>query len=148
MTVKEYLSQGYRLEQRIHLSQLELEQLNELAGSISAVGYEEKYSASKSTDAPFERVLFKIMEMQEQESRMLEELLAFKKELKEIIDGIENKDERLVMHYRYLCDMKWTQIADRLEWDARTIKRWHSKAVSKLILPENPTVIDRNLLKN
>ena len=148
MTVKEYLSQGYRLENRIRLVQEEIEQLNELAVSISAVGYGEKYSAGRNTASPFERVLLKIMEMQEQESCMLEELLAFKKELKEIIDGIENKDERLVMHYRYLCDMKWTQIADRLEWDARTIKRWHSKAAAKISLPENPTVIDKNLLKN
>ena len=55
MTVKEYLGQGYRLEQRIYLSQLELEQLRELAKTVSAVGYDEHFNASRSTSAPFEK---------------------------------------------------------------------------------------------
>ena len=91
MTVKEYLSQAYRLEQRIHLSQLELEQLKELMVSVSAISSGENYNATRNTDAPFEKVLFKVMEMEEKEGIMLDELLAFKKELKTVIDAIENK---------------------------------------------------------
>ena len=145
MTVKEYLNQGYLLEQRIHLSQLELEQLRELATTVSAVGFEEHYNATRNTDAPFEKTLMKIMKMEEEERQMLEKLLDFKKELKSIISGIENKDERLVMYYRYCCSMRWTDIADKLGWDARTIKRWHNKAIAKISIPENPTIIDENL---
>lgn len=148
MTVKEYLGQGYRLEQRIHLSQLELEQLRDLAKTVSAVGFEEHFNATRNTSAPFENTLMKIMEMEEQERMMIEELLQFKKELKTIIGGIENKDERLVMYYRYCSNMRWTDIADRLGWDARTIKRWHNKAIAKIIIPDNPTIIDENLKNN
>lgn len=147
MTVKEYLNQAYRLEQRINLSQMEIEKLNELATSISGIGYREKVSGSKSTDAPFEKIIMRIMEMEEKEGVMLGELLAFKKELKSVIDSVENKDERLVMHYRYFCNMRWTQIADKLECDARTIKRWHNKAIAKIRIPDNPTIIDKNLKK-
>lgn len=147
MTVKEYLNQAYRLEQRINLSQMEIEKLNELATSISGIGYGEKVSGSKSTDAPFEKIIMRIMEMEEKEGVMLGELLAFKKELKSVIDSVENKDERLVMHYRYFCNMRWTQIADKLECDARTIKRWHNKALAKIRIPDNPTIIDKNLKK-
>jgi hypothetical protein len=43
--------------------------------------------------------------------------------------------------------MRWTQIADTLGWDARTIKRWHNKAIAKIVIPENPTIIDKNLKK-
>ena len=127
MTVKEYLGQGYRLEQRIYLSRLELEQLRELAKTVSAVGYDEHFNASRSM--------------------MLENLLQFKKELKTIISSIENKDERLVMYYRYCSNMRWTDIADRLGWDARTIKRWHNKAIAKISIPDNPTIVDENLKK-
>ena len=147
MTVKEYLNQAYRLEQRINLSQMEIEKLNELATSISGIGYGEKASGSKSTDAPFEKIIMRIMEMEEKEGVMLGELLAFKKELKLVIDSVENKDERLVMHYRYFCNMRWTQIADKLECEARTIKRWHNKALAKIRIPDNPTIIDKNLKK-
>ena len=115
--------------------------------SVSAISNGENHNATRNTDAPFEKVLFKVMEMEEKERIMLDELLAFKKELKTVIDAIENKDERLVMHYRYFCNMKWTQIADTLGWDARTIKRWHNKAIAKIVIPENPTIIDKNLIK-
>ena len=148
MTVKEYLGQGYRLEQRIRLSQLELEQLRELAKTVSAVGFDEHYNASKNISAPFEKTLMKVMEMEEQERRMLEDLLQFKKELKTIIHSIENKDERLVMYYRYCSNMRWTDIADKLGWDARTIKRWHNKAIAKISIPDNPTIMDKYLKKN
>ena len=142
------MTQAYRLEQRINLSQMEIVKLNELATSISGIGYGEKVSGAKSTHAPFEKIIMRIMEMEEKEGVMLGELLAFKKELKSVIDSVENKDERLVMHYRYFCNMKWTQIADTLGWDARTIKRWHNKAIAKIVIPENPTIIDKNLKKS
>ena len=148
MTVKEYLSQSYRLEQRIHLSQMEIEELNELATSISVVTLGERVQTSRNTDAQFEKVLLKIIDMEDKESVMLEELLAFRNELKSVIDKLENKDERLVMHYRYYCNMRWTQIADKLECDARTIKRWHNKAIAKIRIPDNPTIIDKNLKKS
>lgn len=142
MTVKEYLSQSYRLEQRIELCRLEIEQLRELVTAIRSVGFEEHYNATRNTSAQFEKTLIKIMEMEEKERIMLETLLTFKEELKSIINSIENKDERLVLHYRYCYCMMWTQIADKLGWDARTIKRWHNKALAKISLPDNPTVID------
>lgn len=147
MTVKEYLGQGYRLEQRIHLSQLELEQLRELATTVSAIGFEEHFNATRNTEASFEKTIMKIMEMEEHERVMLVELLKFKEELKSIIENIENKDERLVMYYRYCYNMRWTDIADKLGWDARTIKRWHNKAMAKIKIPDNPTIIDENLKK-
>ena len=142
MTVKEYLSQSYRLEQRIELCRLEIEQLRELVTAIRSAGFEEHYNATRNTSSQFEKILMKIMEMEEKERIMLETLLAFKEELKSIINSIENKDERLVLHYRYCYCMMWTQIADKLGWDARTIKRWHNKAIAKISLPDNPTVID------
>lgn len=142
MTVKEYLSQSYRLEQRIELCRLEIEQLRELVTAIRSVGFEEHYNATRNTSSQFEKILMKILEMEEKEGIMLETLLTFKEELKSIINSIENKDERLVLYYRYCYCMMWTQIADKLGWDARTIKRWHNKALTKISLPDNPTVID------
>ena len=142
MTVKEYLSQSYRLEHRIELCRLEIEQLRELVTAIRSAGFEEHYNATRNTSSQFEKILMKIMEMEEKEGIMLETLLTFKEELKSIINSIENKDERLVLYYRYCYCMMWTQIADKLGWDARTIKRWHNKALTKISLPDNPTVID------
>lgn len=143
MTVKEYLNQGYRLEHRIKLHKTELEELRELSASISSPGFEEHYNATKNTDAPFEKVLFKIMEMEREQAAMLGKLLTFKQELISVINAVEDKDERLVLHYRYICNRTWVDIGDLLGWDERTIRRLHNKALSHVVLPEHPMLIDR-----
>ena len=147
MTVKEYLSQGYRLEQRIKMHQDEIEGLKSLATSVGSPGCNENHNATKSSDAPFEKTLLRIMDMEKEHALMLDKLLAFKGELMLVFDEIQNKDERLVLHYRYIGNMRWTDIADKLGWDPRTIKRWHNKAIAKVKIPANPTIIDKNLEK-
>jgi DNA-directed RNA polymerase specialized sigma subunit len=52
-----------------------------------------------------------------------------------------NMDERLVLTYRYLKNYTWTRIGDELYADERTIRRWHDRALSHVVVPENPTVI-------
>lgn len=145
MTVKEYLNQGYRLEHRIKLVQAEIAELREMSTSISSPGFGEHVNSSRNTDAPYERVLIKICGLEEKLAEALEKLLDFKMELTEVIDAVDDKDLRMVLHYRYLCNLTWVQIGDALGWDAKTIRRWHNKALPKVVLPEHPTIIDKNL---
>ena len=42
MTVKEYLRQAYRLDNRIHSDIAEVENLREMAGSVGSAGFEER----------------------------------------------------------------------------------------------------------
>ena len=76
MTVKEHLAQGYRLEHRIKLVQAEIKELRELSTSVSSPGFEEHFNSSRNTDAPFERVLIKIMELEQTYADTLSRLLA------------------------------------------------------------------------
>lgn len=142
MTVKEYLGQGYRLEHRIKMHKTEIEEMRELSTSISSPGFEEHYNASKNVEAPFEKVLIKIMELEQMQADMLECLLCFKQELISVINAVPNKDERIVLYYRYVCNKTWVEIGEVIGWDERTIRRWHNRAISHVILPENPTIID------
>ena len=143
MTVKEYLNQGYRLEHRINLIQGEIEKQRALSTSISSPGFEEHFSSGRNTEAPFERVLIKICTLEEKQAEALEKLLSFKEELLGVINAVENKDERLVLHYRYILNKTWVEIGDVLGWDERTIRRIHGKALAHVVIPENPTIIDR-----
>ena len=61
MTAKEYLSQAYRLDQRIDSNISEITRLREMACGISSPSWEEKVQTSRNTDAPFVRCLEKIM---------------------------------------------------------------------------------------
>ena len=66
MTAREYLSQAYRLEQRIVLLKDEIEALKEVMSSVSSPGLEEHYNATRNTDAPFVKTVEKLMEYQEE----------------------------------------------------------------------------------
>lgn len=142
MTIKEFLRQGYRLEHRIRMHKKEIEELRELSTSIASPGLEERYNASRSREAPFEKVLMKITELEKAQADMLEKLLCFKQELMSVINSVSDKDERIVLHYRYVCNKTWVEIGEAMGWDERTIRRWHDKAVGHIALPENPMVID------
>ena len=61
MTSKEYLRQAYRLDQKINSDIEEVARLREMAGSISSPVLGEKVQASRSGDAPFVRVVEKIL---------------------------------------------------------------------------------------
>lgn len=147
MTVKEYLNQGYRLEQRIGLLQDEIQELRQMSVSISSPGFGEHHNPNRSTSAPYERLVIKIMELEEQSARQLEKLIHYKEELKQVIHGLEDKDERMVLYYRYICNKTWSSIADTLFADERTVRRWHNRAIDHVTIPDSPTIIDDHLLK-
>ena len=141
MTPKTYLNQAYRLEQRIRLDTEELENLRTLAATVSSPGFEEHYNPNHPTDAPFVKTLNRIWEMEQKVKDELDLLLRLKKEIQSVIAKVDNTDERLILTYRYLKNYTWARIGDELYADERTIRRWHDRALSHVVLPENPVVL-------
>ena len=92
MTVKEYLSQAYRLENKIKLQQKRIEELRELATSVSSPGFEEHYNASRNTDAPYVKTIEKIMEYQEETEKRIVLLLDLREQMRASIQKVENPD--------------------------------------------------------
>lgn len=109
MTAKEYLSQAYRLDQRIDSNIAEITRLREMACGISSPSWEEKVQTSRNTDAPFVRCLEKIMD------------------LEKVVNG----------EIDTLVDLK-RQIGGELNADESTIRRWHKAALSAVVVPTDP----------
>lgn len=141
MTPKTYLNQAYRLEQRIRLDTEELENLRTLAATVSSPGFEEHYNPNHPTDAPFVKTMNRIWEMEQKVKDELDLLLRLKKEIQSVIAKVDNTDERLILTYRYLKNYTWARIGDELYADERTIRRWHDRALSHVVVPENPVVL-------
>ena len=141
MNAKEYLNQAYRLEQRIRLAKLEVEELQELAYCTSSPSFEEHYNATRNTQAPFIKTFYRIKEMQDKANRELNLLLKLKSEISDVIEQLDDQDEKLVMKYRYLYNWTWSRIASEICADERTVRRWHNRALSHIVVPENPTII-------
>lgn len=141
MTAKEYLHQAYRLDQRINSNLEELAALREMASSISSPQLSERVQTSKQTDAPFVRNLEKIMALEDRINKEVNLLMELKDEIRAVITAVPNTDERMVLKYRYVHNYTWEQIGTELHADARTVRRWHGKALQHVVLPQNPVTI-------
>ena len=116
MTVKEYLHQAYRLDQRIKSDTMEAQNLREMAGSVSAIQYDkDRVQTSRNTEAPFVRTLEKLWTLEKKIAGELEMLSDLKKQIREVIEAV--------------CA------------EARTIRRWHGKALLHVTLPDDPIII-------
>lgn len=77
MTVKEYLHQAYRLDQRIKSDTMEAQNLREMAGSVSAIQYDkDRVQTSRNTEAPFVRTLEKLWTLEKKIAGAFEEPLS------------------------------------------------------------------------
>lgn len=141
MTAKEYLSQGYRLEQIIKLIKMDIQYWQDLASSVSSPGFEEHFNATRNTDAPFVKQIYKMMEYQDLLTEKLELHMNLKREMQKAIEEMSNQDERLVLEFRYIKNLTWPRIADLMYVDESTVRRWHNKALNHFVVPENPTTI-------
>lgn len=137
MTAKEYLSQAYRLDQRIDSNIAEITRLREMACGISSPSWEEKVQTSRNTDAPFVRCLEKIMDLEKVVNSEIDTLVDLKRQIRTTIERVPNTDEQLVLRYRYIHNCTWEQIGNELNADARTIRRWHGDALQKVKFPQD-----------
>lgn len=141
MTEKEYLSQAYRLDQKISSDLEEVASLREMSASVSSPQLTERVQTSKNVDAPFVRVLEKIINLEGRINQEVELLMELKEQIRVVITTVEDTDERMVLKYRYVHNYTWEQIGNELHADARTVRRWHGKALHHVSLPENPITI-------
>ena len=141
MTAREYLNQAYRLEQRMALDRERLEDLRTLSYSVGSPGLEPRRNPNCPTEASLVNIVHRIVDQEEKVARELKLLVKLKIEIQEVIDRLPDTDERLVLTYRYLQSMSWSQIADRLYVNERTVRRWHGNGLSHIRIPANPTVV-------
>lgn len=137
MTVKEYLGQAYLLDQRIHSYSIECEELRLMAESISSPSFEEHYNASRNTDAPYVHTVEKLWEMEEKILKEQSTLVKLKSQIRDVIAQVDKPEFQTVLRYRYIHNYTWPRIADLLKVDVVTVQRWHNKAISRIILPED-----------
>lgn len=137
MTAREYLSQAYRLTNRIKIIKSRMEELRELSTTVSSPGFEEHYNASRNTDAPYVKALEKITELEKELEERLLLLLNLQKQIEDVIGEIEEVDLQMVLTYRYLKNLSWYKIGTELCVDESTARRWHDKAIARVVVPEN-----------
>ena len=135
MTSKEYLRQAYRLNELIDSDAEELERLRELSFKIAGGNYGERVMSSGRKEPSFVRYIDEIDEMEQKIHAELCELVLLKRNITQAINRMENREERLVLTYRYLSNKTWEQISSILSVSIRTVHRIHQSALNHFSVP-------------
>ena len=134
MNAKQFLRQAYKLNELIESDKEELENLRSLSESISGDMTQERVQTSTSSDK-IVNIIAKIVDLENEIHDEIEQLIALKKQIRDVINKLENVNEKLVLKYRYLMFFQWEEICDKMHYSPRQIHRFHDSALENIEVP-------------
>lgn len=135
MTAKEYLSQAYRIDQRINAKLEQLERLRALSRKTTATYGTESVSHTRNVSSMEDSVI-RLIALENEINRDIDRLVDLKREIYGIFQRIQDPELQLLLELRYLCFKNWNEISVILELEGRYVFKLHSRAlaeVSKII---------------
>lgn len=130
MTTKDYLNQISRLNRMINNKLVEIQQLKEMACSISAITSGDRVQTSQNFDK-IGTSIAKIDEMERNLDKMIDEYVDKKNLIIAQIDSVEDEDCYNILFSRYIEKKTFEVIATELNYSWRQIVRLHGKALRK-----------------
>ena len=134
MNAKQYLKQAYKLNELIESDKDELENLRSLASSVSGDMTQERVQSSKTNDK-LVNIISQIIELENKIYDEIEHFITLKKEIREVINEVEDVNEKLVLKYRYLIFLQWDEICIKLNYSRRQMYRIHDSALENVQVP-------------
>lgn len=132
LTAKGYLSQVRDIDGKLKRLQRNLESLKADMYSIKSTT---DYDADKvQTSIVGDKLLNLIAKVDEMQQEIMDELVNLEKKKSIIISQIESLDDeryRTILHDRYICFMKWEEIAVDMHRDIRYVYRLHGRALQE-----------------
>ena len=127
MTAKQYLNQARTLEYAIKSKQEELYQLKEKSRYLQNTALSERIQRGHINNS--NTIIDKIIDMQSEINAEIEHLLDLKAEIRQRIATVYNPVYIAVLTDKYLNFFTLEQIAERMEKDYSTVRRWHGQAL-------------------
>lgn len=131
MNAKEYLSQAYRIDQRINSKLEQVRSLNELATKATNTISDMPGSATRNVHQ-MEDVVVKIVDLQNEINADIDTLVNLKRTFVAVIKAVENPEQQTLLELRYLCFKTWKEIAVEMGYSSRGIFSLHSAALKEL----------------
>jgi len=135
MTKKEYLSQAYRLDQRINSKLAQVTALNDLATKCTSTISDMPRNPSRGISTMADAV-DKIVDLQAEINRDIDALVDLKRDIVRAIKAVENTEYQTILELRYLCFKTWEQIAVDMGYNVRHVYRIHDEAVNQIPISE------------
>ena len=137
MTAKEYLSQAYRIDQRINSKLEQVDSLRNLATKATATFSDTPPSGTRNVHR-MEDVICKIVLLEEEINAEIDRLVDLKREICAAIHLVKNPECQMLLELRYLCFKTWDEIAGQLNYSTKYIFDLHRSALKKIKIPERP----------
>ncbi|MHC1731997.1 MAG: DUF1492 domain-containing protein [Bacteroidales bacterium] len=128
MNAKEYLTQAYRIDQRINSKLEQIVSLRELATKATSTLSDMPHSPNRSKGS-MENIIIKMVDLENEINADIDTLVDLKRDIVKVIKKIENPEYQTLLELRYLCFVGWEQIAVDLSYSLQHTFRMHDKAV-------------------
>lgn len=130
MTKKQYLRQGYKIRMSIKSEEEVLKELGENLDGLQAIKLAEKVQGGPTKDdTQFIEKVDKIIRIEQEIYKKIAELKAFQAKLYQEIELLEDLTEQVLMRSRYILNLTWEEIAERIGYSVMQTHRIHKKAL-------------------
>ncbi len=131
MTSKEYLLQARFLDASIRTKVEQIEALNDLATSCTAVISDMPRNPNRGGSRMADAVM-KIIDLQEEIKNDMIELVNLKREIMDVIKAVSSLELRTILEKRYLSFISWERIAVELGYSIQHTYRLHDAALKEV----------------
>lgn len=141
MTKKEYLRQGFKLKREIEHDKKILEELKSNLDGLQALQNSEKVQGGPvKDDTSIVNRMNKVIELENKIKNKLCKLNDFQEKLLSELEKIENIDEKILMESRYILNLKWENIADKIGYSLSQTYRIHGKILENFKMTLNESI--------
>lgn len=131
MTSKEYLLQARFLDASIRTKVEQIEALNDLATSCTAVISDMPRNPNRGGSKMADAVM-KIIDLQEEIKNDMIALVNLKHEIMDVIKAVSSLELRTILEKRYLSFISWERIAVELGYSIQHTYRLHDMALKEV----------------
>ena len=128
MGAKIYLSQAYRLDQRINSKLEQIVSLRELATKATSTLSDMPTSGTRNLQS-MEGAIAKMIDLEAEINSDIDELVDLKRGIVNLIKQVQNTEYQTLLELRYLCFKTWEQIAVDMGYDLRYVHKLHLRAL-------------------
>ena len=131
MTTKEYLSQAYRIDQRIDSKLEQVLSLRALLGKATATLTDTPRPATLDPRS-MEEIVAKMVDLESEINEDIDTLVDLRQEITRVIKGVENSEHQTLLELRYLCFKRWEDIAVEMGYSPRRLYELHELALEQI----------------
>ena len=131
MSTKDYLSQAYRIDQRINSKLAQVMSLRDLLGKATGTLSGAPKAATPNPHS-MEETIAKMVDLENEINEDIDALVDLKAEIMRRIKRVENTEYQTILELRYLCFKRWEEIAVDMGYSLRRVYELHDCALEEI----------------